>query len=121
MSNVLVNALGSLLIITGLFDAYKYVLQGRKIAQAQSAKNFSRRFINYAILNCLVKMLYGFSRHDVYLIATSIFAWICMLYMGWQMYLYYPYRHRHVASFRRPNLILYIINSILPNTIRRRL
>lgn len=118
---ILVNVFGILLIITGVFDAAKYALQGRKIQVAKSAKNFSRKFINFALVNDIVKLAYGVIIWDFYIVFTSILALVTILYMGYQIYLYYPYRNRGLKNFRRPNIIIYIINSLLPNCLRRKL
>lgn len=121
MHETIVNIFGVLLIITGLFDAAKYALQGQKIAKAKSAKNFSRRFINYALINDLVKLVYGFVITDIYIVLTSILALVTMIYMWYQIYLWYPYRCRNLLNFKRPNIFLYTLNSILPNRIRKKL
>lgn len=118
---ILKDVLGGLLIITSIFDALKYSLQARKIQKEKTAKSMSRKFINFALGNDFVKMGYGIVIGDLFIISSSILALICMLDLWYQIYWYYPYRMRGCSNFKRPNIILYIINSILPNRLRRRL
>jgi len=119
--NILVNIFGILLIGTGVLDAAKYALQGYKIQKAKSAKNFSRQFMNFALSNDIVKLCYGIVIYDFYIILTSILALATMIYMWWEIYLWYPYKKRGLNNFRRPNILIYVINSLLPNSLRRKL
>jgi len=112
---------GGLLVITSIFDAVKYSIQARKIQREQTAKSMSRKFINFALLNDFVKLGYGIVIKDLFIVTSSILALICMLDLWWQIYWFYPYRMRGCFNFKRPNILLYIINSILPNSIRKRL
>jgi len=112
---------GGLLIITSIFDAIKYSLQASKIRHTKTAKSQSRKFINFAILNDIVKLVYGFVIWDWFIIISSILAIGCMLDLWYTTYLYYPYKCRGLVGFKRPNIFLYLINSILPNSIRKRL
>ena len=122
MNNIILkDFLGGLLIVTSIFDAIKYSLQARKIQKAKTAKSISRKFINFALTNDLVKLGYGFIIMDLFIMFSSILALICMIDLWWQIYWWYPYRMRGCVNFRRPNIALYIINSILPNSLRKRL
>jgi hypothetical protein len=113
---------GILLIITGIFDSLKYTWAAKKIRNVGSSKGHSRNFINVAITNDLVRLLYFiFVDRDVYLILVSIIALYCMFDMFFAIYINYPYRMRGCSNFKRPNILLYFINSILPNRIRRKL
>ena len=49
---------GILLVITGIFDAFKYSLQAFRISKAKSSKIQSRKFVLMAIGNDLVKIVY---------------------------------------------------------------
>ena len=118
---ILVNVFGLLLIATSILDALKYELEARKIIEAKSAKNRSRKFINWALLNDLIKFGYGVVIFDFYIILTSVLSLITMCRMFYAQYLYYPYRFRGLTNFRRPNIFIYIINSWVPNSIRKRL
>jgi hypothetical protein len=122
MPNITLKDLcGILLVITSVFDAIKYSLQASKIRHTKTAKSQSRKFINFAILNDVVKLIYGFVIMDWFIIISSLLAIGCMLDLWYTTYLYYPYKCRGLIGFKRPNLILYFINSILPNSIRKRL
>jgi len=112
---------GGLLIITSIFDAFKYSLQARKIQKEKTARSISRKFINFALINDFIKLGYGIIIHDWFIICSSILALICMIDLWWQIYWWYPYRMRGCSNFKRPNIFLYTINSILPNRIRKRL
>jgi len=115
------DILGGALIITSIFDAIKYSLQAQKIRHTQTAKSQSRKFINFAIVNDVVKLAYGGVIVDWFIIISSLLAIGCMLDLWYTTYLYYPYKCRGLMGFKRPNIIIYLINSIQPNHIRRRL
>jgi hypothetical protein len=117
----LVNIFGGLLVITSVLDALKYEIQARKIIAAKSSKNMSRRFINWALLNDFVKFSYGLIIWDFYIIFTSVLSLVTMVHMWYAQYLFYPYLHRGLINFKRPNILLYFWNSITPNRIRKRL
>jgi uncharacterized protein with PQ loop repeat len=112
---------GGLLIITSIFDALKYSIQARKIQKEKTAKSMSRKFINFALINDFVKLNYGIIINDLFIVASSILALICMIDLWWQIYWWYPYRMRGCQNFKRPIILLYLLNSILPNRIRKRL
>jgi uncharacterized protein with PQ loop repeat len=121
MNIILKDLFGGLLVITSIFDAFKYSLQARKIQKEKTAKSMSRKFINFALINDFVKLGYGIIIGDLFIISSSILALICMIDLWCQIYQYYPYRMRGCINFKRPNILLYIINSILPNRLRKRL
>ena len=118
---IIKNVVGIVLLITGLFDSFKYKWQGDKIRKAKSARGQSRKFLNAAISNDLIRIIYSFLIRDIYIFFTSLLAMSTMLYCYWMTYKYYPYRGRGLNNFRRPGIILYILNSLLPNRIRKRL
>jgi len=115
------NIVGVLVFITGILDAVKYYIQGNKIKKVKSSRGTSRRFINFAISSDITKIIYSIIILDIYIFAISLLASFCMFYMFWQMYVYYPYRKRMKPGFKRPNIFVYVINSILPNSIRKKL
>jgi len=112
---------GTLLIFWGILDGLKYYIQGQKIRSHKSAKGQSRKFINIAVGSDMSRLIYGIFIGDIFIISTSIVALVCMLFMWEQIRRWYPYKMRGCANFKRPNIFLYTINSILPNRIRRRL
>ena len=115
------NIIGILLIITGIFDAWKYIWQSRKIIHVGTAKGHSRKFINMAITNDLIRITYSLIIQDKYLIGINIIALMCMINLWFTIYTHYPYRYRNLLNWKRPSLFLYIINSLLPNKIRKHL
>ena len=112
---------GNLLIITSFFDAWKYIWSAKAIKKIGIAKGHSRKFLNAAIFNDLIKLIYGICVQDIFIISSSILALLTMGYNFYILYLYYPYRYRTLINFRRPNIFLYLINSIIPNSMRKRL
>ena len=118
---LLKDIVGALLVITSIFDALKYSIQASKIRKTQSAKSQSRRFINWAIVNDIVKFSYGFIITDWFIVISSLLAIICMLDLWFTTYKYYPYRMRGCINFRKPSIFIYLINSIIPNRLRKRL
>jgi len=120
--NLITNISGIILIFWGYFDAIKYYFQAQKIKQIKSARGNSRKFINMAIGNDAYRLFYFyFIDRNYYVLTTSILALICMIYLWWQIYWYYPYKCRGLDGFKRPGILLFLINSLLPNRIRKRL
>jgi hypothetical protein len=116
--------LGILLVGTSILDAIKYTIQANKIQKLKTAKAISRKFINFALLNDVVKLTYGIVILDWFIISSSILALICMMHLFYFIYLYYEYK-KYPKEIRviikRPNIFLYTWNSILPNRIRKHL
>ena len=110
-----------MLIVFGILDGVKYRWNTLKICKNRTAKSFSRKFINTAIISDLSRLMYGIVIKDTYIIIVSLIALYFMCELFWYIYLFYPFRCRGLCNFRRPNIFLYILNSILPNRIRRRL
>jgi hypothetical protein len=44
-----------------------------------------------------------------------------MCYNFYIVYLFYPYKYRNLLNFKKPCIIIYIINALTPNCKRRRL
>lgn len=118
---VIKTVFGVLLIITGIFDAGKYSLQAWKIEKAQSAKVQSRKFVMMAIGNDLIKTMYSILIMDAYIFISSVLAMICMLHLWLVVYKHYPYKHRGLHNFKKPNIIIFTLNACMPNRIRERL
>jgi hypothetical protein len=113
---------GILLTITGFFDAIKYAWEAKKIREVGTARGHSRKFINAAIINDVVRIVYFvLISKDWYLIISAGIAIFCMFYQFWTIYIYYPYRYRGLQNFKRPSLYVFILNSLIPNKYRRRL
>jgi hypothetical protein len=124
MSNEIIftNIFGVILTVFGYLDGYKYFIEARKIVSVKTSHGHSRKFINIALANDVVRLGYFFViDRNIYLIISAIVALVFMCYMFWQIYWWYPYRNRTRYGFKRPNLGLYIVNSLLPNSIRKKL
>lgn len=112
---------GTLLIITSLFDAWKYVWNAQAILKAGTSKGHSRKFIMAALGNDIIKLIYGIVILDLFIIISSVFALGTMSYMLYIQYLTYPYLRRGLKNFHKPNIFLYIWNALTPNSIRKKL
>ena len=112
---------GTLLVLTGIFDALKYSLQAWKIQKVKSAKAQSRKFVLMAIGNDIIKTIYSILIMDIFIFLSSILALVCMFHLWWVVYLHYPYKHRGLYNFKRPNIFKFTINAMVPNHIRERL
>jgi hypothetical protein len=121
METLFITIIGCLFVFTSIFDALKYRWNASKIRQYKSSKGHSRKFINVAIFNDIVRLTYGFLIHDSYIVLSSLLAMIFMSELFFMIYWYYPYKYRNLRNFKRPNIFLYLLNSILPNRIARRL
>ncbi len=124
---VLVTIFGIYMLFTGFLDAYKYHWQCQAIKKVKLAKGHSRKFINAAIHNDHIKIIYLLLvgllnlKFDWFLIISGLIAIIYMTELFFVIYHYYPYRMRGCSNFKKPNVILYLINSLTPNSIRKKL
>jgi len=115
------DIVGGILIFSSIFDCWKYVWQAKAIIKAGTAKGQSRKFLNAAIFNDLAKLSYAFCIGDTFILISAIIALGTMCYCWIVIYRFYPYKCRGLIGFRKPNVLLYLINSIVPNKIRKRL
>jgi len=122
MTNIILkDIIGGILIVTSLFDAWKYIWQAQGIKKVGTARGHSRKFLNAAIFNDIIKLSYAIIIFDIFIMLSSILALGTMSYNYYIVYKFYPYRMRGCSHFSRPNFLIYLINSWLPNSIRRRL
>lgn len=113
---------GFLLTITGIFDAVKYHWSAAAIRKARTAKGQSRKFINAAILNDIIRIIHVILIPDWYLLISSLIAIVFMLEHYLAVYQYYPYKtYPKNKIIQKPNIFRYIWNSLLPNRIRKKL
>jgi len=115
------DIVGTILIFTGVLDALKYSLQAWKIKKSQSSKIISRKFVVFAIINDVVRLLYSILIRDVFIFVASILAFICMAHLWWNVYIHYPYKFKGLAHFKRPNIWIFTLNALIPNNLRRHL
>ena len=115
------DIIGLFLILTSILDAIKYYWSAANIKKLGTAKGRSRKFINAALLNGIVRLLYGIAKLDSFLITSSILALITITYNFYIIYMYYPYKYRNLLNFKRPPIWIYLVNSLIPNKYRKRL
>jgi hypothetical protein len=122
MPNLIIkDFIGGLLIFSSIFDSWKYIWNAQSIQKIGTARGHSRKFINAALFNDLTKLSYGMVILDGFIVFSSILALGTMSYLFYTIYKYYPYKYRGLHNFKRPNIFIYFLNSVLPNQIRRRL
>lgn len=112
---------GIILLILGVVDGAKYIVQANKVIQNRTSKGISRFFIDLAWLVDLGKIICGIVVMEKWLVITNVIGFICVGYLFLAVYNFYPYKRRGLNGFKKPNIILYTINSLLPNSIRKRL
>jgi hypothetical protein len=116
------NLWGIGLIIARFYDGYKYYKQTQKIKKVGVAKGHSRDFGNIAIgVDGFMLLYFIYKNWDLYMIISTI---LMLLFVGnyWlTLYRFYPYRMRGCHNFKRPNLLVYFLNSIQLDKYRRRL
>jgi hypothetical protein len=118
---IIQNIAGIILLFLGFADGYKYIIQAKKIRDAKIAKGQSRMFINIAWIVDLGKIICGIIVMEKWLVLTNIIGFICVMYLFFITYKYYPYKNRGLCHFKKPSILLYTLNSWLPNRLRKRL
>lgn len=113
--------IAALVIIAGMADAIKYHWEKLKIVKNKSSRDCSRKFVLAAVLSNIVILVYVLMIKDIplILIKTVGLFLMCDLYMS--VYRYYPYKNRKKRGWKRPNIVEYTWNAVLPNNIRVRL
>lgn len=119
--NNIKDIIGIILIASSLLDAWKYIWQARAIIRIKLAKGHSRKFVNAALFNDVIKMVYGIVIRDIFITISSLLALGTISFNFYVIYLYYPYRQRGLWNFKRPNILIYFINSLIPNRYRKKL
>lgn len=119
---ILIDILRYSLFVMGVWDAFKYKIMSNKMAKLKSSKEHSRTFLNGSIIYRFLLWLYAWL-----VLKDWVITWTCVIALGtlmeawYSMYLWYPYKTRGFKNFKRPTLLKYAINSLLPNHIRKRL
>lgn len=103
------------MIITGALGGMKYHLNSMKIRKLQTAKGHSRMFINLGIIEYIARVSYAVVAHDFFVLMTGLIAFGFLMELMFYTYRYYPFHNRGLLHFKRPNFILYFINSWIPN------
>lgn len=113
---------GFLVLVFGILDAYKYRLLTEKVKRYESSRGQSRLATNYAVIYKILLVIWSiFYLKDWVVSLSALLALYTSTELFWNIYVYYPYKHRGLLNFKRPNLIRYIINSFMPNTKQNRI
>ena len=119
--NILIQLLGFALIISGVWDGYKYHYLAVAIRKIGTAKGQSRKFCNVALVKDLFIFLYMMVNFDLYILLLTLVGFIFTTELLITIYIFYPYRYRNLLHFKRPSFWKYFINSWQLNRTRRRL
>lgn len=115
------NIIQFLLIWAGIADAYKYWRLKQKIVRVKSSRSVSRMFSIIAIVCDIVFVAYVLIIKDPFLIFVRGIALFTTVDLYYYVYLYYPFKTRKLNNFKRPSLWTFLLNSLEPNHIRKRL
>lgn len=121
MHEIILNILGFLLVVTGVFDGIKYHWLAVAIRKIKTAKGQSRKFVNAALAKDLVMFAYMATNPDWYIILMNFIGFVFTVELLITIYIYYPYRYRNLLNFKRPSFWKYFINSWQSNKTRKRL
>lgn len=120
--NILVEILRWSLLIMSILDSYKYKLISNKIARLKSSREHSRTFLNVSLIYRLLLLTYSFFILKDWVINVSCLVALYTLGEAFMtMYNHYPYHKRGLKNFKKPSLWCYIINSLIPNHLRKHL
>ena len=115
------NIIQFLLIWAGIADAYKYGRLRQKIVRIKSSRSVSRMFSLIAIICDIIFVLYVLIIKDPFLIFVRGLALYTTVDLYYHVYLYYPFKTRNLNNFKRPNLWIFLLNTLEPNSTRQRL
>ncbi len=120
--DILIDILTYSLFGMGIWDAFKYKIMSNKMLKYKSSKEHSRTFLNGSIIYRILLWLYAWLVLDDWVIKwTCVIALLTLGEAWYTMYITYPYKGRGLNNFKRPSMLKYAINSLLPNRIRKRL
>jgi len=108
-------------IIAGVADAYKYMRLRQKITRTKSSRNVSRMFALIAIVCDIIFVTYTLIIRDPFLIFVRGIALYTTIDLYYYIYFYYPFKTRKLRGFKRPSLLAFIVNTIQPNNVRKRM
>lgn len=119
--DLLTKTVGLALILSGIWDGYKYHYLAVAIRKIGTAKGQSRKFVNAALTKDIVIFLYMILKFDLYILIMTLVGFIFTVEVLITIYRYYPYRYRNLVNFKRPSFWKYFINSWESNKTRKRL
>lgn len=109
-------------LLASIVDSYKYKFLTNKISRLKSSREVSRKFINVSIFHKILLLIYS-----LIILKDWVITWSCIIAIYtsleafYYVYLFYPYKMRGLKNFKRPSILEYTLNSILPNKNRKRL
>lgn len=113
--------IGVALIVSGIYDGWKYHWLAIAIRKAGTAKGQSRKFVNAALAKDVTIFLYMILKFDLYILLMTFVGFVFTIELLITIYYFYPYRYRNLNNFKRPSFWIYFINSCISNKIRKRL
>lgn len=122
MQEILIEILKYVVLITGIFDAYKYRLQAIKVCRLKSSREISRMSLMYAIFHRIPLLVYVWLiLNDKILIIISCMALYLMLEAFYYVYNFYPYRNRGLKNFKKPSMWIFLKDIFSKNKYGKRL
>lgn len=113
---------GFIVLIAGVLDSYKYRLLVKKIKNLKSSNGVSRQFINIAIFHKIVLSIWAvFYLKDYVVALSSLLALYTSLELWYFCWKFFPFLGRGKFGYKKPKVLKYIWNSLLPNKIAGRL
>lgn len=120
--DILIESLRWFVLVTGVFDSWKYKFLSQKVARMKSSREISRKFINVSIIYRIFLLIYAWCvLRDWVITWTCIIALYTLAEAFHAVYWYYPYKKRGLRNFKRPSMTRYVWNSIVPNRWAKRL
>ena len=115
------NIIQFMVIWAGIADAYKYSRLRQKIVRVKSSRSVSRMFSIIAIVCDIIFVIYTLMIKDPFLIFVRSIALYTTIDLFMHIYLYYPFKTRKLKNFKRPSFLIFLLNSLEPNSTRKRL
>ena len=109
------------IVYLGIVDGWKYLRQKQKIVRMKSSKDISRLFSLSAFICDIGFVTYTILIKEPVLIFVRVFALYTTLDLYYHCYVYYPYKDRFKRNFKRPSLVKFVVNTLMPNNSRSHL
>ena len=117
-----IDIFGWVLIYVRFLDGWTYKLLADKIKKIKLSNGHSRKAANLHILIDLIMVIYFiFHTHDIYMAIAMVINTGFVVYYWNIIRIFYPYRMRGCLNFSRPSILVYLVNSLMPNKFRKKL
>lgn len=118
-----IDLLGIIIIVCGILDGIKYYWESSKIKMTKSSRDVSRKFLVCGIATHICIIICYCLKRSLYIpmLIVWIIGLIFLLQTYWICYLYYPYKKKRNKSFKRPSILYFTWNALIPNCWRRHL